>query len=189
MVVISIISMLGSVVLVSLNGARQKGMNSRIQQETVSLRNQIETSWNGSAYNDLTSDRNAGTIGVALVTSGFGVSADTLRIVSDITGITNTGYGDAVNIVNGCKTYCIDLAYNGTCTGMTNNGLTIFTNNPTSFLTCPGTYLKATKYAIYASYLPNIGYSGYFCIDSTGNTSEKRSGAIPIDPGPGPTCN
>jgi len=53
LVVIAIIGILSSVVLVSLNSARQKGTNGRIQEETNQLRTQLESDFNGSTYSDL----------------------------------------------------------------------------------------------------------------------------------------
>ncbi len=191
MVAISIISMLSSVVLASLNGARAKSKNGRIQEEVVSLRNQIETSWNGTTYNDLSSDL-PGVSGtsVAIFDVGFGVSTQSLGLANDIVRINGASYGDRRLSLSGCVSYCVTNAYAGdACAGITDNSITVFTNNPSVSGTCPTTYSKASKYAIYASYLPNVGASGYFCIDSSGNTSQTTTGGIPSVPGPGPTCN
>ena len=84
--------------------------------------------------------------------------------------------------------YCVDNGYSGgSCSGgATTNGLTVFTD-VTTYGCAP--YLNASKYAIYAAYLPTVGSSGYFCVDSSGKTSNKSSGGIPSAPGAGPTCN
>ena len=55
LVVIAIIGILSSVVLVSLNSARSKGKDARIQEETAQVRTQLESDYNTSTgYGDLT---------------------------------------------------------------------------------------------------------------------------------------
>lgn len=53
LVVIAIIGILSSVVLVSLNSARSKGINGRIQEEVSQLRTQLESNNDGTVYNDI----------------------------------------------------------------------------------------------------------------------------------------
>jgi prepilin-type N-terminal cleavage/methylation domain-containing protein len=55
LVVIAIIGILSSVVLVSLNTARSKGKDARIQTEVSQIRAALETSYNGTAYPNLVS--------------------------------------------------------------------------------------------------------------------------------------
>jgi len=50
LVVIAIIGILSSIVLVSLNSARSKGTNVRIQGETNQIRTALEAEFNGSVY-------------------------------------------------------------------------------------------------------------------------------------------
>lgn len=50
LVVIAIIGILSSVVLVSLNSARNKGKDARTQTELAQLRTQLETDYDGSSY-------------------------------------------------------------------------------------------------------------------------------------------
>jgi len=54
LVVIAIIGILASVVLVSLNSARQKGSTARIQEETAQVRTQLESDYSNGVYPDLT---------------------------------------------------------------------------------------------------------------------------------------
>ena len=53
LVVIAIIGILASVVLVSLNSARQKGKDARIISDVQQLRTGLESGYNGSVYPDL----------------------------------------------------------------------------------------------------------------------------------------
>lgn len=53
LVVIAIIGILSSVVLVSLNSARSKGVATRIQEDAANLRTTLETNNTGSLYPDL----------------------------------------------------------------------------------------------------------------------------------------
>ena len=53
LVVIAIIGILSSVVLVSLNSARSKGTNARIEQETNQIRTALETEFDGARYPSL----------------------------------------------------------------------------------------------------------------------------------------
>ncbi|MES2216740.1 MAG: type II secretion system protein [Patescibacteria group bacterium] len=55
LVVIAIIGILSSVVLVSLNTARQKGKDGRIQAEVSQIRAALEASYSGASYPNLTS--------------------------------------------------------------------------------------------------------------------------------------
>lgn len=50
LVVIAIIGILSSIVLVSLNTARSKGKDARIQAEVAQIRTALETDYNGSNY-------------------------------------------------------------------------------------------------------------------------------------------
>ena len=53
LVVIAIIGILASIVLVSLNGARKKGNDTRVISDVQETRTALETGYNGSAYPDL----------------------------------------------------------------------------------------------------------------------------------------
>ena len=53
LVVIAIIGILSSVVLVSLNSARSKGKDGRVQEETNQIKTWLEANNNGTVYNDV----------------------------------------------------------------------------------------------------------------------------------------
>jgi prepilin-type N-terminal cleavage/methylation domain-containing protein len=53
LVVIAIIGILASVVLVSLNSARQKGKDARVISDVQQMRTALESGYNGSNYPDL----------------------------------------------------------------------------------------------------------------------------------------
>jgi len=53
LVVIAIIGILASVVLVSLNSARGKGKDARVQEETAQVRTQLESDYLNGTYPDL----------------------------------------------------------------------------------------------------------------------------------------
>ena len=54
LVVIAIIGILSSVVLVSLNSARKKGTDARVQEEIAQVRTQLESDYTSGGYPDLT---------------------------------------------------------------------------------------------------------------------------------------
>jgi len=60
LVVIAIIGILASVVLVSLNSARQKGKDARVISDVQQIRTALESGYNGTAYPDLKNDGNVG---------------------------------------------------------------------------------------------------------------------------------
>ena len=79
LVVIAIIGILSSVVLVSLNSARSKGKDAKIQAELAQVRTQLEADYNGG-YADLTGA--AGNIAI-LNASGAGY-ANLQTVINDI---------------------------------------------------------------------------------------------------------
>ena len=56
LVVIAIIGILASIVLVSLNSARNKGKDARVASDVQQLRTAFESGYNGSEYPDLNQD-------------------------------------------------------------------------------------------------------------------------------------
>src|SRR4051812_38500126 len=58
LVVIAIIGILASIVLVSLNSARNKGKDARVISDVQQLRTAFESGYNGSAYPDLKNSGN-----------------------------------------------------------------------------------------------------------------------------------
>lgn len=70
LVVIAIIGILSSVVLASLNTARGKGKDARIQTEVVQIRTALETEYNGSNYPSLVSSTAANRFAAPIVADG-----------------------------------------------------------------------------------------------------------------------
>lgn len=58
LVVIAIIGILASVVLVSLNSARQKGKDARVISDVQQIRTALESGYTGATYPDLKNDAN-----------------------------------------------------------------------------------------------------------------------------------
>ncbi len=98
LVVIAIIGMLSSVVLVSLNNARQKGKDGRIQAETAQLRAQLEAVYNGTGYPDLVGGANnlAATTSTAV---NFNITAaDIISLNNGTAGKLNTTGGASTGV-------------------------------------------------------------------------------------------
>ena len=83
LVVIAIIGILSSVVLVSLNSARSKGKDGRVQEEASQIKTWLESNNNGTSYNDITSTATAGTANNA-GTSTLSTSTGLGLLLSDI---------------------------------------------------------------------------------------------------------
>lgn len=177
MVAISIVAVLSSVILAALGNARGQSKNARIKQETVQLRNQIELGRTATVYNDLVGAQTA-TAGKYVAYYGGFVNAGIGILITDILKLNNmtpaSNYSGVPSGADACGTRTHSLAG-------ASNGLTIFTDNTS---TCS----LATKYAIYASYGPTVGSSGYYCIDSVGNTKTTTSGGIPSNPTNASVC-
>ena len=151
LVVIAIIGILASIVLVSLNSARKKGTNTRIQAELGQIRLQLEADYASNYYGDL-----AGSAGHndTLSLSGPGVPLVTLTAC------------DIGNLNQYPATVTNDLVV--TCNGTANlrSGVVIYSTDVTS---------GVTNYGVYATTSPG----GYVCTDSYGNTITSTSGSIP----------
>jgi len=81
LVVIAIIGILASIVLVSLNSARNKGKDARVISDVQQLRTAFESGYNGSSYPDLQSN--------AINGSGPQTAA-TAALIADIATQTGT---------------------------------------------------------------------------------------------------
>jgi hypothetical protein len=187
-VVISIIGILSAVILAALSTSRTRSQNAAIQSEVLQLRNQIELSWNGSAYTGLFGT--TGTTGLyAPVANAALFSPNINSIVVNLlaqNGLsTSSNYGGSISVPGACPLYYAEVSYYLTAYEQYANALTIFTDNICGY---------ATKYAIYAGYGPGnfvagvtgTGPTGYYCIDSSGKSISKTSGYIPTTPTP--TC-
>ncbi|MDE2188547.1 MAG: type II secretion system protein, partial [Patescibacteria group bacterium] len=85
LVVIAIIGILASIILVSLNSARSKGNDARIQAEVNQVRTQLEANYNGSAYANLVGGANN------LATS---TDSNVTKLVGDIASMNSGSYGN-----------------------------------------------------------------------------------------------
>ena len=102
LVVIAIIGILSSVVLVSLNTARQKGKDGRIQAETAQLRTQLEANYDGTGYPDLVGTATANIAATTSTATNFGITAsDIMSLNGGTTGKLNT----AASASNGVTVY------------------------------------------------------------------------------------
>ncbi|HTK33379.1 MAG TPA: type II secretion system protein [Candidatus Paceibacterota bacterium] len=149
LVVIAIIGILSSVVLVSLNSARQKGSDARIQTELNQVRNQLEADFDGAGYPDI---QVSGTATVATTTNAAAGAVNLTTVLGDI------------NSLNGgtSKFTSASIPTSGTTWGAL-----ILTSTS-------GAGTKTTDYAIYAR--TNAGYQ---CVDSSGRTLTNTSGTWP----------
>ena len=89
LVVIAIIGILASVVLISLNGARGKARDVRVEGDIKNMRDTLESDFTGASYPDLS---NAGILG------GFAVAAPGTTTLNTLIGDIST-QGGGVNIV------------------------------------------------------------------------------------------
>jgi len=162
LVVIAIIGILSSIVLVSLNSARNKGKDGRIQEEVSQIRTQLESNNNGTVYTDI------GTT----TTGGF---VPSLPWIVGMAGVTPSAGGSSA-----FRSVAADIDSQGPSATVGTN-LKIFTNPAVI-----GSSTVAAGYSIYA--LLNSG--GYFCVDSQGgNTSRAVLGTFPtITAGTVNTC-
>ena len=156
LVVISIIGMLSSLVLVSLSSARDKGKNGRIQEELISLRNQIELDRSNDSYASFPAT-NFPAFGSC---ANGSPSAQVQQIENDIMTLN----GGSVQVSSA----------GGTLDSSPNTGLVIITNcsdiNDTS--------AYPTKYSVYGAYVGKtapVGSNGYFCISSSGSTFSSNT--------------
>jgi prepilin-type N-terminal cleavage/methylation domain-containing protein len=160
LVVISIIGMLSSVVLVSLQGARDKAIKARIQQATGQARNALELARTATGYSGLQSSGD----GFAFYGN---LSTDLKAVVDDILKLQGTdaatGYVGTGNCASG------DL----NPSSLTSVGVAITTNATM----CDST---PTDYAIYSALKP-IGTGGFICQDSKGGKYSATTGSIVLN--------
>ena len=185
LVVVSIIGVLASVLLIALNSARIKGVNSRIISEVISLRNTFEVSATNGSYPDIINANiarfNAPVLEISMI------SQAPTTIINDILAQNQgksyagggSSSGDACTGASHTASYA-SLNYPGGL-GPNLNSLTIYTDGTCS--TAP------QKYAIYAAFAPMTGGGqGYFCLDSSGTNITQYSGWIPSS-APYSTCH
>jgi len=137
LVVIAIIGILSSVVLVSLNSARNKGKDSRVISSVQQTRTILESNYNGATYPDLTATSplyggfvasgNPGSTSLNALITDVNAQGSAFTIVPTGTGAAITAYaiyGKLVSDPN--KYFCIDS------TGKTNTAASAATG-----ATCP----------------------------------------------------
>lgn len=84
LVVIAIIGILSSVVLASLNSARNKAKDARIQASIAQVRTLAETLYDGAKYPDATFDNMVHTAGTIPACTGSGKDANLITLDGDI---------------------------------------------------------------------------------------------------------
>ena len=130
LVVIAIIGILASVVLVSLNTARQKGKDARVISDVQQLRTAFESGYNGTSYPDLgvnaTSTAGPGAANTATLSLDAAAQGSVLNFVTNASAPI-TAYAIYGRLVSNTAAYfCIDS------TGKTNP-----TAAANSTVTCP----------------------------------------------------
>ena len=161
LVVISIIGMLSSIVLVSVQNARVKAVNARITQSIGQIRSGFELTRTNSGVPSLASNSQ----GIVAYQS---LPSNIQTIVNDMlnqNGLTVAGYigGNAA-----CGALASNLSVDANATGV------VVTTNSTACGSAP------TDYAIYSALKP-IGTAGYICIDSKGGRASATSGGIVLN--------
>lgn len=122
LVVIAIIGILSSVVLVSLNSARQKGKDARVQAEVAQIRAALEAEYDGKTYPSLTIASN---------------SVTTATLSANMTTLT----GDIVTTIGGSafpNTNSI-IIYSSSGNGLASN-YGIYAVKPSGGYTCLDSY-------------------------------------------------
>lgn len=157
LVVISIIGMLSSVALVSLQNARVKAVNARIQQSAGQIKNGLELTRTNVGYTGLKS----GTSGIVFYQD---LSTDLKAVVDDV--LKQHGTDAATGYPSGTSN-C-----SGTSVGINDSTDAVaITTNSVDCNTPP------TEYAIYAALKP-LGSAGYICTDSKGGRYTETTGGI-----------
>ena len=108
LVVIAIIGILSSVVLVSLNSARNKGQDAKIQAQMGQIRTAAEIYYGGTGANTYGSAQTVCTAGM-FADTGSGMSANLAAIsTAKDCGSTSTTYSVAATLVTTGGYWCLD---------------------------------------------------------------------------------
>lgn len=127
LVVIAIIGILASIVLVSLNSARNKGKDARVISDVQQLRTAFESGYNGSSYPDLVSNATTTAGPQASVTAQLSADAAAQgSVVNFVTnGATATTYAIYARLVSDTtKYFCIDSTGKTNQSAGSNSGAT-----------------------------------------------------------------
>lgn len=129
LVVIAIIGILASIVLVSLNSARNKGKDARIISDVQQVRTALESGYNGSGYPDINGNaascntaansNTTATFATCQISTGPQNSAlsalnsdvtsqGSTLYISTVGGATATGYAIRANLTSTTGFFCID---------------------------------------------------------------------------------
>lgn len=160
LVVIAIIGILSSVVLVSLNSARNKGKDTRIIATVQQLRTQFESDTGGTDYTNSFLANSAGNVSIRSTGAPTAIATLLADAVSNstITGTVGSSTITGTNSITG--------------TTVAQSSIVVVTNGTASGA---GTWSTLpTTYAVWGK----LSTGNYFCIDSTGNTKSSTS-AIP----------
>ncbi len=183
LVVFSVIAMLSSVVLASLNNARIKANNSRIIQNTQQLKNQIEIgrSSDGKYPNLIGSSYSNGIYVLARQTTLF-ANPKLMPIINDILALHRsswpTGYGGVYTTGGPCEE-----SYNLNGSSDVPNKIRIFVDSNACANSGSGPASPASGYAIYSRFVSSSGApAGYYCMDSSGRTVVNTTQYVPNAP-------
>lgn len=140
LVVIAIIGILSSVVLVSLNSARSKGVATRIQEDAANLRTGLETGYANGSYADLSA---TGAVAAAVDTYGttnWGATANLGLLRTDITTteggilqVYDSGCGASTGL--SCTAYAIVVQFTKAAGNTGNTGYCVDSTGNTMTLT------------------------------------------------------
>ncbi len=151
LVVIAIIGILSSIVLASLNTARTKAKDARVQASMAQVRTIAETAYNGSSYPDGTSGSNDGFI-TPVFTSGTAPTC--VATVTTALDSLEQLDGDVRGQQGGAATTCSTVA--AVKTGASGQvGILI---------------VKASGNTGYAAYTALANGASGWCVDSSGNS-------------------
>ncbi|MES2216301.1 MAG: type II secretion system protein [Patescibacteria group bacterium] len=196
LVVMSIISMLSSVVIASVGTVRVKARNARIVQETNQLRNQFELGWNGTSYADFGQvPRSSYGAVINIIAPNTFSNPQINTLITDILSINSGQYGGgtAGNVPTICPGDAAIPSYQvASDNHRPENGLTIYVYPECGPVTAYAIYSSLTPILISGlSFIPTAFaaggfnpidhnlYTGYYCIDSSGNSITASKEWIP----------
>ena len=167
LVVIAIIGILSSVVLVSLNSARNKAKNVRVLSSVRQLRSTFESDYLNNAYADLQ------VLGDGTQVSNVNPSgpsfSNIVQLINDAgkqnqNGNVATLGGNNIDLFTEGTSIQVGPTPPGSIVGAVDTGVAIFTTNPAGLV---------GDYAVYATTT-----AGYVCIDSLGNVITAGKGIL-----------
>ncbi|MFA6432219.1 MAG: type II secretion system protein [Candidatus Paceibacterota bacterium] len=195
LVVMSIVSVLSSLIIASMSAARNQAKNARMIESVGQLRNLFEQGWNGNSYTDFAYASDAGSMGfTSVVATNSFTNPKITSTINDILAQNGGAYGGGTYSfgTDGCtpgSPAYLTMINDG---GYDINGLTIYVSPACGPVKSYAIYsskipLKLTYFSpievAYANALPTHlapnEMSGYFCLDSSGNSIKTNDGWIP----------